>query len=198
MKAVVVPLYVSDPSLYPIVTRSLDSLTSLGIHPITVDDASPLKHGFPVVCWNERNGGFTAAVNLGLSYYHRHYLAYGDIVVIMNDDIIMTEECMDRFKTLKGLQIASPADTASSPDDRFGSCWAMTREVYELLGPLNEDYKHFFSDLDYYNRAKEAGVEITKWRDIVLEHPESSTYKTLDKDKLLAEDKEKWQKNQLA
>lgn len=186
MVSVIVPVYFCDPSLYQVIDCSLRSVPSEAEF-IVVDDCSPLAHPWRVEVQNKSNMGFTATVNAGLR------VATEDIIVVMNDDIKMTEECFNRFKGLKGLQIASPADTSSSPDDRFGACWGMTWEVYELLGPLNEEYRHFYSDLDYYQRAKHAGVEIIKWQDIVLEHPESSTYKTLDKELLLEEDRKRFE-----
>lgn len=193
--SVIIPLYYNSPTLYRPISNCLKSLKyqNQPIQLFLIDDCSPLEHDFVDHFWmntwrSPRNKGFTATVNIGLAF-SRHY----PVMVVMNDDIVMTEECLKRFSKLKGLQIASPADTASSPNDRFGACWGMTREVYDLLGPLNEKYKHFYSDLDYYNRAKAAGVEIIKWDDIVLDHPESSTYKTLDKEKLLEEDRKRFE-----
>lgn len=119
------------------------------------------------------------------------------VYIICNDDVVMTQGCMDRFLSLEGRTIASPMDTSASPDDHFGSCWAMTARVYQELGKLNESYKHFFSDVDYYNRAKEKSVPILKWRDITLEHPESSTYKLLDKESLFLADKETWERTDM-
>ncbi len=187
---IVIPLYVCDPSLYPVIQRTYDALQPIqdkydpGF--VIIDDASPLPHDFRVYYRNEENEGFTKTVNRGLM------MAFGqkevEVVIIMNDDIILTEECFVHFSKMKGLQIASPRDTASSPDDRFGSCWGITREAYELLGLLDEKFRHYFSDQEYYDRAKKAGVEIIKWNSIVLEHPESSTFKLLDKAKLLADD----------
>jgi GT2 family glycosyltransferase len=190
MVSVVVPIYYCDTALYSPIQRCLDSLSGRDVELVTVDDSSPLDipPHWPITCHNIKNLGFTATVNKGLS------IATGDILVVMNDDIEMDQKCLDRYSTLKGQLIASPADTSSSPDDRFGACWGMTREAYGLLGPLNETYRHFFSDRDYYDRAKALGVEVVKWRDIVLSHPESSTYNKLDKEALLTADLERYNK----
>lgn len=197
MVSFVVPIYYCDPTLYLPIVRCLSSITPytyVGHDYVFIDDASPLSlpPEWPITWTSNTNQGFTKSVNLGLE--SAFAVDDVDIVIVMNDDIEMTPDCFDRFKEISGLQIASPADTASSPDDRFGACWGMTREVYELLGPLNEEYKHFFSDVDYYERALEAGVEIIKWKDIVLNHSESSTFKTLDKESLLNEDAKKYYK----
>lgn len=191
MVSIIVPIYYCDPTLYLPISRCLTSLYELSMpfELITVDDASPLDHDFSCTIRHTKNEGYTRTVNDGLAG------ASGDVLVVMNDDIEMTAECFTRFSSLEGLAIASPADTASSPDDRFGACFGMTRETYELLGPLNSRLKNFYSDRDYYDRAKEAGVEIIKWSDIVLNHPESSTYKLLDKEMLLNADKERYTNN---
>lgn len=196
--SVIVPLYFCDVSLYPKIERSLNSVKAelVGFQELVlVDDASPLPlpgHWEPMFS-NKENLGFTATVNRGLEYAFSHNT---DVAVVMNDDIVMTPQCMDRFKALdpNSLTIASPRDTASDDSDRFGACWGITRDAYELLGPLNEEYRHFYSDREYYERAKEAGVEVVKWDDIVLEHPESSTYGLLDKQTLLSADAERYNK----
>lgn len=188
--AILVPLYVCDNSLYPIITRFFDSLNKYypDIPIYVVDDASPLPHGFPVTVRNETNLGFTKTVNKLLE------LAKEDIMIIANDDLVIGPGQLDSFKSLKDNQIASPRDTASSPDDKFGSIWGMTRKTYKKLGPLDEQYRNFYSDVEYYNRAKRKKVEIVKWNDIVIEHIESATYKTLDKEKLLEQDRIIWTK----
>ena len=187
--SIIIPLYFCSPTLYLPIAHCLAKVKLY--YPeyelIVVDDASPLElPGWPITSVNTSNLGFTATVNKGLS------LATGDVLIVMNDDIILAEGQLDRFNDLKGLVIASPADTASSPDDKFGACWGMTRETYELLGPLNERYRNFFSDVEYYERAEAKDVKIIKWKDIVLSHPESSTFKLLDKETLLKEDQERY------
>lgn len=182
--SVVIPLYFCSPTLYAPIQKCLQALERCGITPTVLDDCSPLEipAHWPVEGRNYQNLGFTKTVNKLLES------ANGKVIVVMNDDIIMTEECLERFKLLSGAVIASPLDTASSQNDKFGACWGITQEAYKILGPMNEKYKNFFSDTEYYERAKERGITIIKWTDITLEHPESSTYKQLDKEALLKED----------
>lgn len=184
--SIVVPLYYASPILYKPIAECFCSIAELKGRKqvLVIDDASPIEVPFRYTHTNSSNLGFTKTVNRGLK------VADGAILIVMNDDVLITQECFDRFSRLdpNKLIIASPADTASSPDDRFGSCWAITRAAYNLLGPLDERYKNFYSDREYYDRAKAQGVQIIKWHDIVLEHPESSTYKLLDKASLLHED----------
>lgn len=186
MVSVVVPLYYCDTSLFLPINGCLTALQEHypDYELVVVDDCSPLEpySRWPVTSRNEGNRGFTATVNEGLRQ------ARGDVLVVLNDDVSVRKGQLDRFKGLEGLVIASPADTASSDDDRFGACWGMTRETYARLGALDESYRNFFSDTDYWLRAKEAGIPVVKWEDVVLEHRESSTFRLLDKEQLLSDD----------
>ena len=183
---IVVPLFVNHPSLYPIVGKFFYSLKENypDIPVIVVDDCSPLPHYFPVTIQNKTNLGFTRTINKGL----KEAFKKADIVVVLNDDLVIHNGSLDKFFYIKGLTIASVQDSAGTNDDMFGSNFALTREVYELLGGYNEKYRNYFSDRDYYNKAIENGVEIVKYFDIVLEHMESATFKHLDKKKLFSED----------
>lgn len=190
--SIVIPIYYCSSQLYLPIQECLRHVAELKGQKdvIIIDDASPMDHPFPSRFRNPKNYGFTKTINIGLLQFNK---TRNDVVIIMNDDITITQECFDRFRTLKGMQIASPMDTASSNDDKFGACWGMTREVYDYLGSLDERYRNFYSDTDYYEQAKKAGVEIIKWRDIVLKHPESSTYKLLNKEVLLEADRNRFE-----
>lgn len=193
---IVVPLYINHESLYPVVERFFDSLKEnyLDVPLFVVDDASPLPHDFLCAVRSHDNHGFTHTVNTGLKVaFHQE----ADIVLVLNDDLVIQKGDLDRFFDLDPAKpvIASPRDTSSDDTDKWGAIWGITRAAYDLLGPMDERYKHFFSDVDYYDRAKEKGVEIIKWQDIVVEHPESATYKHTDKDKFLFADAETYMEN---
>lgn len=187
---VIVPVYLSQPSLYPIVERCLQSLRDT--HPdfkiLLVNDASPLPvpDNWQELCDTylsfDENKGYVGTVNQALS------AATGDIIVVANSDLFFKAGDLERFTALPDHTIASPADTASYPDDRFGAIFGLTRATYEFLGPLDSRYKHFYADNEYYERAKTKGVSIIKWYDIVIEHAEGATYKTIDKEALLEAD----------
>ncbi len=192
MVSIVIPLYYCSPNLYLPLQRCFNALSALkgDFELIVVDDASPLDHNFPVTSIHSENKGYTATVNAGLKK------TKGSVIIVMNDDIVITQECYDRIVKHflhHSHGIVSPADTASSPDDRFGALFAMNKATYKLLGGLNERYTHFFSDRAYYDRAKRLKIDITKWHDIILDHAESSTYKELDKEALLAVDAKRWE-----
>jgi len=187
----IVPLYLNHATKYPIVADFFDSMKLYpDIEMVVIDDASPfpLFPNWGISHINEKNKGFTATVNKGLE------IATGDILLVLNDDLKIKKGDLDRFYTI-GEGIYSPRDTASDDTDRFGAIWGMTRDTYNKLGKLDEKYKHYFSDLDYYNRAKAKGIPIVKWHDIVVEHKESSTYRNEDKEKLFNDDMERMKSN---
>ena len=181
----VVPLYLNHSSLYPIIN---DFFESMKLYPdiklVVIDDCSLLKllPSWPVTTRNKTNRGYTATVNKGLS------ITTAEVILVLNDDLKIKKGDLDRYYSI-GEGIYSPRDTASDNTDRFGAIWGMNRETYIKMGNLNEKFKHYFSDLDYYNRAKEKGLPVIKWQDIVVEHKESATYKSENKVKLFDEDK---------
>jgi glycosyltransferase involved in cell wall biosynthesis len=182
---VIIPLYFCDLSLYPVIRDCLGSLKEHypELNVIVVDDCSPLEHDFSVTARNDTNLGYTATVNRGLS------LSTGDVVIVANDDLLFKSGDLDRFRELKGLGIFSPSDSASGNLETFGCIWGMTQQTFKKMGLLDERFKHFYSDREYYERAKKLNVPVVKWKDIVIEHRESATYNKLDKDKLLGEDR---------
>lgn len=181
-----VPLFIPDPSLYPIIERFYDSLAENypDLDIITSDDCSPLP--LPelrgTVYLQPTNLGYTANVNFLLKK------STADKVIVCNDDVVIGKGQLDWIQKVNGLMIGSPRDTASSPDDTFGCIFGLTREVLDKIGYLDEKYKHFYSDKIFYSKAKEAGVEVVKFNDIVIDHVESATFKMLDKAVLLEED----------
>lgn len=193
--AITVPVYINHPSLYPVVERFFNSLKEYywDIVLIAIDDNSPLPHDFPVSVRHEENEGFTSTANECLEWG----FGLADTVIVANDDLIIHEGDLDRFFDLDPTKpiIAAPMDTSASNDDRFGAIWGITRAAWNLLGPLNASYKHFYSDLDYLHRAKAKNVEIIKWHDIVIEHAESATYKNEDKQAMLETDLAEYERN---
>lgn len=185
-----VPLYIPESSLYPIIERFYSSLTENypDLEIITSDDCSPLPiPEIPGVLYRQiKNLGYTANVNFLLKK------STAEKVIVCNDDVVIGAGQLDWIHKVNGLAIGSPRDTASSPDDTFGCIFGITKEVIKKIGYLDERYKHFFSDKDYYMRAKKAGIDIVKFSDVLIDHTESATYKTLNKQELLTKDLEKY------
>jgi GT2 family glycosyltransferase len=189
--SLVIPVYFCDLSLFLPIEMCLSTLRSAypDIEPILVDDASPLDcpDHWNIAETNVINMGYTATVNKGLR------VADGDIIIVANDDIEFHPGCLDRFFDLPDNVIASPADTASGDLESFGCIFGMTRATFERMGLLDEKYRNFMSDVAYRERAESLGIEIVKWRDIVIKHHESTTFKVLgNKEELLREDQERY------
>lgn len=187
MISLIVPLYVNDQKLYPIISRFFDSIPQSCDEVIIVNDASPL----PILPeWKSRstffisrniNKGYTETVNRGLE------CATGDILIISNDDIVLTQEIVDRFSQIED-GIYSPKTTDEGDGDKFGSIWGMQRSTFNILGYLDNRLKHFFSDTEYYERAKKKSIPIVKWDDCIIEHEGSATYNSENKSHLYYED----------
>lgn len=191
---IIVPVYLCSPSLYPVIERCLRSIEFYypDFNLILIDDCSPMelpdhwKKKAKIFHRNKTNLGFTATVNKGLD------LSKSKVIILANDDLNFNMGDLDFYRELKDNIIAAPMDTASASNDRFGSIWGMTRNTYKKIGKLNEEYKHFYSDLDYYERAKKNDVKIKKYYEIVVEHMESATYSQLDKKSMYEIDYKKY------
>jgi GT2 family glycosyltransferase len=132
------------------------------------------------------NGSYAVNVNNGLK------AATGDYLVIMNNDIeLIQPDWLDHLlKPLKeGYDISSIRTTEPDgwttedryeEDAKFGSIWAMTRDTYETLGPLDESFGNYFEDLDFHQRAKDAGLKIVKNHAGLVEHKGKATIKLVD------------------
>lgn len=179
MISVIIPVYIKDEEILEMTDNCIDSLfeTAKPDEIIIVDDCSPIHASYAnVECIRrDKNGRFPKAVNTGLKH------AKGDVLVIANNDITFYPGWLDGLlKGLKRYDICSIRTTDSdgwnieelyTEGDRFGSIWAMKRKVYKKLGGLDEDFKlGAFEDLDYYNRAKEAGFKIGKYHGALVEH----------------------------
>jgi glycosyltransferase involved in cell wall biosynthesis len=189
--SIIIPFYFSNIEKYRIYSDCFESLEKYrkpNHELIVVDDCSPLDHDFYTTVRNNPNKGYTGTVNEGLKK------ATGDILVVANDDILFTDELMEKLETIKDNQICLPTwlGEPKSDDDRFGFFWGLTRKTFEKLGLLDESMKHYFSDLDYYMRAKKAGVEIVKWWDTPVYHYSGATYG--NNNKLYEVDKEAYRK----
>ena len=172
MVSVVIPLYFSDLSQYGTIKKCFESLKDLNIELIVIDDASPMPtEDFPTTFRNKKNLGYTATVNKGLEE------TTGDVLIIANQDLVFTEELIERFRDIDdGIYSPMTSDAGNSEENLFGSIWGMTRFVYKSIGALEPRLKHFFSDKDYYLKAKDKNIKIIKWEDLVVEHDGGSAY----------------------
>jgi len=146
---------------------------------ILVDDNSPIIVRFTepdIHIFRNENGGFPKCSNTGWQ------ASKGDILILSNNDVIYNPGWLEAIlKPLEeGFDISSvrmsDSDGYTTEDkitegDRFGSLWAMKREVYETLGGFDESFdKGTFEDLDFHKRAEAAGFKIGKNHAGLVEH----------------------------
>lgn len=127
---------------------------------------------------------FAENVNRGLKQ------ATGDILVIVNNDLqFIQDDWLEHLTNpLKDYDICSirtteegwDAEDRLEEDAKFGSLWAMNRKVYDTIGGLDENFGNYFEDLDYHQRAKDAGFKVVKNHNGLVEHIGKATFKEVD------------------
>lgn len=163
---------------------------------IIIDDGSPIEMKFEdntdfkqkfTTLRKEINGGYASAVNMGL--YH----AQGDILIIGNNDLTFSENWLTEL--LKPLEMGYDIATCWTSDQdnieikdyieedaKFGSLLAMRREVYDLVGPFDEQFRGYFTDTDYRRRVLNEGLTIGKTYNLCVDHKAKATYDLTDPD----------------
>ena len=192
--SIVVPVYFNDLSLYKVIDKCISNIKKYYPNEelIIIDDCSP----YETKEWIDRadqsiecidNLGYTVAVISGMK------AASCDKIVVINDDVFIREGDLDRFYNMD-YGIYSPKTSDEGQGDRFGSIWGTTKKTLDTLGYLNPKLRHFFSDAEYYDRAKKMRVPIYKWNDIIVEHLGGKTYETINKEELYNADHDIYRK----
>lgn len=152
---------------------------------LIIDDGSPIEVEMPgKIIRQEKNGGYSKAVNAGLE------AAIGDILVVANNDLTFPENWLAQllWPLDMGFDIATCWLSDQSPDledrissgDKFSALFAMHRGVYDVLGGLDEQFRGYFSDTDYRRRALNVGLKIGMNRSLVVGHQSKATYRRID------------------
>lgn len=169
MVSLIIPAYHAAQELYDRTIDCLDSVWDEDVQLILIAANQP----------------YTVNVNNGLK------AAMGDTIVVANNDLIFPNNWLFRLtELLDNYDIATCWTSDQNPklsngieeNAKFGSIFAMKRTVYETLGDFDEQFKGYFSDLDYRQRALEAGFKIGKRLDLVIEHEAKATYRLVDPD----------------
>lgn len=190
---IIVPVYATK-DLENVIMRCVATLHNVADDSLCiVDDASPHKIAYPLwkndfTIWNQKNEGYTKAVNSGLRLAVSHH---HEKLVVANDDLIFDDGDLAWTDDIIPGVIVSPKTTDEGKGDMFGSLWGIHAETITTLGYLDDSLPHFFSDTEYYYRAKKQGIKIIKRDDIVVNHVGGATYSLItDRDKLYQVDKE--------
>lgn len=129
--------------------------------------------------------GYTKTVNTALQ------AATGDIIIIGNNDLIFPgnwlrgllrvfEEGFDVATCWTSDQKLAKVEPVIKEHDKFGSIFAMKREVYNVVGPLDEVFKGYFADTDYQERLKRWGFRTGINCNLVIYHKAKATYSKTD------------------
>lgn len=195
LTSLIITSYHSDGEMWQFTKKCVGSLNhGRPDEVIVVDDASPITFREPLFgieryIRREENGGFPRCANTGFK------AATGDIIILSNNDLEYSEGWLEAIlKPLEeGFDISSvrmsDSDGLETEDkitegDRFGSLWAMKREVYETIGGFDESFdKGTFEDLDFHKRAEAAGFRIGKNHAVVVKHQGRATMDKLYPDR---------------
>lgn len=187
--SIIIPAYYANDELVAMTARCLHSLdiTVGDAEIILVDDGSPIaamQDGSNVDIRLPENQGYSAAVNVGLE------AATGDILIVGNNDLTFPPIWLTEL--LRPLEEGYDVSTCWTSDQevkleqriednaKFGSIFAMKREVYEAIGPFDEQFRGYFADLDYRQRMLDEGFKIGKNLNFVIPHLAKATYKEVD------------------
>lgn len=183
--SVVVPVWSVTRELAEMAARTVSRIHEVAQLPtevIVVDNGSPEKVALDatVLVEHARNEGVAPAWNAGIAH------ARAATIVVLNSDVHVEPGWDVALHTAAndGRRIAFPhtdhgdglgprrADQAGTS----GWCFALTREVYDTLGPFDESFRPaFFEDADYWTRAHAAGIELTPVPAAVVRHARRSS-----------------------
>lgn len=113
------------------------------------------------------NWGFTKNVNTGLR------LAQGDFVAIVNSDVKLLQGNFRDLCIPDQVTMPIPVDGWWN-GELYGGCFCIPRTILEKHGYLNEQYKHFHSDVDYSNRIRNY---LYPCNGVKISHPGGASYK---------------------
>lgn len=186
--SLIIPCYFLDESYVEMTRRCLASLHDRPDEIIVVDDGSPITPSLSD-CDDyirlETNNGYCTAVNRGLE------AATGDVLIVGNNDLIFPRIWITELLNVlgEGFDIATcwTSDQTNvilqkeiEPNAKFGSLFAMRKDVYKKVGQFDEQFRGYFADLDYMQRAKQMRVRIGKNLNLIVGHKGKATYSKTD------------------
>lgn len=185
---VVIPCYWLNDDLIKMTIRCVNSLVdTCDAKWLLVDDGSPAPYPeeVPWILELNENRGYAVAANAGME------LIDTDIIIVANNDIeflpgwfeaILLPLYGDYDVSMIRVTDSDGWETEEkiTENDKFGSLFAMKREVYDIVGGFDERFRGYFSDLDYRKRIIESGFRIGKNHAGLVEHKGKATYKQAD------------------
>lgn len=187
--SLIIPCYWFNEDLVEMTKKCIDSLNLDELDEvILVDDGSPIEYVYnkTKIIHLPTNSGYARAANAGLE------AATGDILILGNNDLVFHENWLTEllFPLNVGFDVSTvwTSDQKVKLEDRiesgakFGSLFAMNRDVYEKVGGFDEQFRSIFSDTDLRRRILDEHFTIGKNLSDVVTHLARATHKVVDKD----------------
>jgi len=175
--SIVIPCLILDERLKEITEKCLATLKE-STKPetyyelIIIDNGSPIKLDYKcdILIQNKRNLGNAKAWNAGLK------LATGDYLLLADNDV----EFSEGWEKMAGEGIVFPLSRCGKQEDYTpqlaGFFWMMSRQVYQKLGGISENYGlGYYEDTDYFMQAKNAGISLSCNNEVKIYHHGKAT-----------------------
>jgi glycosyltransferase involved in cell wall biosynthesis len=168
--SITIPVWSRTPALAEMVRQTIDRVWEVARVPtevVVIDNGSPVEVPLPARVYRfPENRGVSVGWNAGIR------LSSGPVVAVLNSDCRVEpgwdEALLDA--AIDGRRIAFPytdhcdGQGFTRPDQAgtAGWCFALTRELYDEIGPFDEWFSPAFGeDTDYWHRAWERDVELS-------------------------------------
>jgi GT2 family glycosyltransferase/glycosyltransferase involved in cell wall biosynthesis len=168
--SVTIPVWSRTPDLADMARRTIERVWEVARVPtevVVIDNGSPVEVPLPARVYRyPENLGVSVGWNAGIR------LASAPVMAVLNSDCRVEpgwdEALLDA--ALDGRRIAFPYTDHcdgrgfARPDQAgtAGWCFALTKDLYEEIGPFDEWFSPAFcEDTDYWHRAWELGVELS-------------------------------------
>lgn len=154
--SVVIPYYEVNAGKIDVLTRCVQSLRGQ-------DEI--------IVVWNDKMG-YAPAINRGWK------CSRGEFVIVMNDDVWLKEG------NLKDLCVAghatSPTYDGNSYEFIWGSCFCLPRDVFELIGGMDERYRvSYFDDDDLIKTLQLHNIPFKTVKSVDFGHTPATTLESM-------------------
>ena len=155
--SVIIPHWAIKPNLDVLLQRAVRSVASQAMEVIVVVNEGT---------------GMSKAVNQGLR------CASGDYFLIMNNDVELQRGALADMCKKRSI-VSSVLN--GKPQSFWGCFFAFSREVYELIGPMDEGYElTYCDDYDYIMKAREVGIQLACAENVFVTSEEHQTMKHVE------------------
>lgn len=222
--SIIMPVYMKDYSLFHYTGNAIGSMRQFTDREkyefIVIDNGSPipapeLKSFYAdKVIQNDKNTGVTFAWNQGIR------ASFGEYIVLLENDVLVYEGWLEGLKKYlddgtADLVMAHPMYSLTEPFARATeskkvlegtktfdklqgesdfSCVMFKKSLYDEIGPFDEQFFSYCSDIDYLRRMKEAGKKYMIVDSVATTHFSNATGYVMgvENNDIMDEDKRKF------